>query len=55
LTVWKLRISPCKVLGYNCGGGGVRTGRKVREIACAGEEERVVFKLYTSGRYLRGM
>jgi hypothetical protein len=43
------------MLGCDGGGGGVRTGRKIREIACAGEEERVVFKLYTSGRYLRGM
>ena len=24
-------------------GGGVRNGRKIGEIACAGEEERVVF------------
>jgi hypothetical protein len=30
------------VLGCNGEGGGVRTGRKSGEIACAGEEERVV-------------
>ena len=43
MTVWKLRISPYKVLGCDGEGGGVRTGRKIGEIACAGEEERVVF------------
>lgn len=31
------------MLGCDGGGGGVRTGRKIGEIACAGEEERVVF------------
>jgi hypothetical protein len=43
LKVWKLRISLCKMLGCDGEGGGVRTGRKIGEIACAGEEERVVF------------